>query len=104
MNDVLQIDLPGLLISEFCRKWKIAELSLFGSVLRDDFCEESDIDVLVTFSGDAEWSLFDYVDMREELKEIFGRDVDLVEASSLRNPFRRIEILNTRRIVYVSKI
>jgi uncharacterized protein len=104
MNDVLQIDLPGPLISEFCRKWKIAELSLFGSVLRDDFCEESDIDVLVTFSEDAEWSLFDYVDMREELKEIFGRDIDLVEESSLRNPFRRIEILNTKRIVYVSQI
>ncbi|MHB8066713.1 MAG: nucleotidyltransferase family protein [Desulfobaccales bacterium] len=89
-------------IKEFCRRWKIAEFSLFGSVLRDDFNPESDIDVLITFEPDIPWSLFDWVDMVDELKAIFGRDVDLVETSGLRNPFRRKEILSRRQVIYAA--
>jgi hypothetical protein len=87
-------------ITVFCKKWKIVEFALFGSVLRDDFAPDSDIDVLVSFDSSAHWSLFDFVEMREELKEVFGKEVDLVEKDGLRNPFRRHEILTTRQIVY----
>lgn len=87
-------------ISEFCQRWKITEFALFGSVLRDDFRPDSDVDVLVTFDPDAEWSLFDLVQMQDELKEMLGRKVDLVEKKGLRNPFRRHNILKTRQVVY----
>jgi hypothetical protein len=87
-------------ITVFCKKWKIVEFALFGSVLRDDFAPDSDIDVLVSFDSSAHWSLFDFVEMREELKEFFGKEVDLVEKDGLRNPFRRHEIITTRQIVY----
>jgi uncharacterized protein len=89
-------------IEDFCRRWKIAEFSLFGSVLREDFRPESDVDVLVSFDPDIPWSLFDWIDMIEELQEIFGREVDLVEKSGLRNPFRRREILDNRQVVYAA--
>jgi len=75
---------------------------LFGSVLREDFRPESDVDVLVSFDPDIPWSLFDWIDMIEELQEIFGREVDLVEKSGLRNPFRRREILDNRQVVYAA--
>jgi len=95
-----RIDVPQLLIDDFCRKWNISELSLFGSVLSDDFTSESDVDVLVTFFPDAKFGLFDMVHMENELKEIFGRDVDLVERAALRNPFRRRAILENTKVVY----
>ena len=89
-------------ISDFCRRWKITEFALFGSVLRGDVRPDSDIDVLVTFEPGAGWSLFDLVYMEEELKGIFGRKVDLVEQAGLRNPFRRHEILRTRQVIYAT--
>ena len=85
-------------IADFCRRWKVTEFALFGSVLREDFGPESDVDVLVTFEPKAPWSTFDLVEMMEELKAIFGRHVDLVEKEGLRNPYRRYEILKTREI------
>ena len=97
-----QVPLPLHLIEAFCRKWGIDELALFGSVLRDDFSPESDVDVLVTFSPDARLSLLDFVDMKEELQGILHRKVDLVSKGGLRNPFRRHEILNTHQIVYAA--
>ena len=63
----MKIEIPKEKIADFCRKWKIVELSLFGSVLRDDFRPNSDVDLLVTFSPDAEWSLLDHMAMEEEL-------------------------------------
>jgi len=96
------IDIPRNEIEVFCRKWKIKELSLFGSVLRDDFRPDSDVDVLVSFEPDAPWDLFDLVDMRDELMALFGRDVDLVEKEGLRNPFRRRTILDTREVIYAA--
>ena len=89
-------------IAAFCRRWKIAEFSLFGSILRDDFRPESDIDVLVSFEPDVPWSLFDWIAMIEELKSIFGREVDVVEKSGLRNPFRRHHILHHRKVIYAA--
>ena len=96
------IDVPNDQIAAFCRKWQIAELALFGSVLRDDFRPDSDIDVLVTFAPDVPWSLYDWVDMIDELRAIFGRRVDLVSKGGLRNPFRRHEILTTREVIYAA--
>ena len=86
----------------FCQRWKITELAIFGSALRDDFTPESDIDVLVAFAPDATCSLFDWADMTDELRELFGRDVDLVEKDGLRNPFRRHAILSNREILYAA--
>ncbi len=80
----------------------LLELSLFGSVLRDDFGPESDIDVLVSFTDDAPWSLWDLTAMSDELSGLVGRRVDLVEKEGLRNPFRRHTILATRQVIYDS--
>jgi len=98
----VNIPIPDGRIRDFCRKWKIAELSVFGSVLREDFRPDSDVDVLVTFAVDAQWTLYDWVDMIAELREIFGRDVDLLSSQSIRNPFRRHEILKTRETLYAA--
>lgn len=96
------IEMPHDKILDFCRKWGITEFSLFGSVLSKDFKPESDIDVLVRFAEDAHWSLFDFVQMQDELKEIFGREVDLVEEAGMRNPFRRHSILSSKEIIYAA--
>jgi len=96
----VKIDVPKDRIVEFCRKWKIAEFALFGSVLRNDFRSDSDVDVLITFEPDVPWSLYEWVDMIDELRAIFGRDVKLVEKSGLRNPFRRHAILTTKEVIY----
>jgi predicted nucleotidyltransferase len=88
MNATLQIDRDKL--ADFCRRWKITELSLFGSVLREDFRPDSDVDVLVTFAAGAPWSLLDLVTMEEELRQMFRREVHLVEQAGLRNPFRQL--------------
>mgnify|MGYP002625302701 CR=1 FL=1 len=85
-----------------CDKWKVRELSLFGSVLRDDFDEDSDVDVLVSFETDAPWSLWDLIVMRDELSAMFGRPVDLVEREAIENPFRRHRILTTREIIHAA--
>jgi len=77
-------------------------MALFGSVLSEDFRPDSDIDILVSFKDDAGWSLFDFVDMIDELKAIFGRKVDLVEKESLRNPFRRQAILAGNEVIYAA--
>ena len=92
-------------IVRFCQKWKITEFSLFGSVLRDDFRPDSDVDVLVVFDEDTHWSLFDLCRMEDELKEIFGREVDLVERECVEkseNYIRRKHILNSVEKVYVA--
>jgi hypothetical protein len=75
---------------------------LFGSVLRDDFNRASDIDVLISFAPETRYSLFDLADMREELKALFGREVDLVEKEALRNPFRRKHILQNMEVLYAA--
>src|ERR1700675_3370846 len=96
------IEIPDEVIRSFCRKWKIEELALFGSVLRGDFRPDSDIDVLATFAPDAKWSVFDHARMREELSTLLGREADVIESAGLRNPFRRHEILATRKVIYAA--
>ncbi len=96
------IEIPKSAIETFCHRWKIIELALFGSILREDFGPDSDVDVLVTFADGSDWSLYDLVDMQEDLKTMFGRDVDLVLKSGLRNPFRRRGILRTQQMIYTA--
>jgi uncharacterized protein len=92
-------------VDRFCRRWKIRMLAVFGSVLRDDFQPDSDVDLLVSFQPLAGWSLFDHVQMQEELSTLVGRPVDLVSRGAVErssNWIRREAILGTAEAVYVS--
>jgi len=97
-----KINLPRKEIEAFCRKWKIKELALFGSVLRDDFRPDSDVDILVTFEPDGGVTFDNRLEMLDELAEIFGREVDRVDKEAVRNPFRRHETLTTKEVVYAA--
>jgi predicted nucleotidyltransferase len=96
----MKASLPYEQIAAFCRKWNVSELALFGSVLRDDFRPDSDVDVLVEFEPDARHSLFTFHDMREELVELFDRPVDLVQKNAVENPFIRQHIRHNHQVVY----
>ena len=102
---VKNISLPQNKIADFCQRWKIDEFALFGSVLRNDFGPDSDLDVLVTFAQEADWSLFDHVRMQEELNHLLNRKIDLLSRRAVEqshNEPRRREILNTAQVVYVA--
>ncbi len=97
------IKLPGSKIADFCRRWRITELALFGSALRDDFSPESDLDILVTFDPEANWSLLDHVQMEQELADLLGRKVDLLTKRSVersQNSILRQKILGTAEVIY----
>ena len=100
INGALTIDIST--VESFCHRWNVVELSLFGSALRDDFGPGSDVDLLIAFDPDSHHSLFDLVTMSDELEDIFGRDVDLVEKDGLTNPFRRRAILDNRQLLYAA--
>lgn len=91
------VNLDGL--ADFSSRHQVAELALFGSCLREDFGPESDIDILVTFKPEAKVSLFDLVDMAEELSLLFGRHVDLVPKAGLKSRIRR-SVLESSRVIY----
>ena len=103
-------NLPGVLaerltvsysqIAGFCKRWRIQKMGLFGSVVRDDFGPDSDIDVLAVYAPDVKRSLFHVVGVQDELAEMFGREVDFVEKRSLKNPFTKQEIFRSYRIIY----
>ncbi|MGE5342537.1 MAG: nucleotidyltransferase family protein [Candidatus Omnitrophota bacterium] len=96
------LDLPREAIIDFCNRWEVKEFSIFGSILRDDFGPQSDVDVLLSFSKDSKWGLFELVDMKEELESIFGREVDIVEKEGMKNPFRMNAILQNRKVIYAA--
>src|SRR3954469_12766393 len=88
-------------VADFCRRHRIAKLWFFGSVLRPDFRSDSDVDVLIEFEpGEAPGLAFG--DLRDELAQMLDRPVDLLTTGALRNPFRRSEILRTRRLAYAA--
>lgn len=92
-------------IAEFCRRWGVTEFAFFGSVLRGDFGPDSDVDVLVSFAPDTGWSLFDHVEMQEELSALLGRKVDLVSRRAIENSenwIRRQAILGSAETYYVA--
>ena len=98
----LPINISAERLTAFCAKWRVRELALFGSAVRGDFGPDSDVDLLVTFTDDAPWSLWDWGDMMDELKAIVGRDVDLVEKDAVSNPYRRRAILREQRVIYAA--
>ena len=98
----LGLSLPRDAIQHFCRRWKISELALFGSVLRTDFRPDSDVDMLVTFTGDADWGLLAHVQMQQELAALLQRPIDLISKRALErsaNWVRREAILNTAQVI-----
>ncbi len=99
------IDLPEAAIADFCRRWKIVELAVFGSAVRGELGPDSDIDLLAKFAPDAAWSLFDHLRMEDELAAILGREVDLISRRAVeRSPnwIRRRDILSSARVVYAN--
>lgn len=102
----MKIKVPKAKIAEFCKRWNVSELAIFGSALRADFRPDSDVDVLVSFAPEAKISLFDMVHMQEELKQIFGRDVDLISKRGVedsRNYLRRKAILESAQVIHVAR-
>ena len=90
-------------VEAFCRRHGVVELSIFGSVLRDDFRPDSDVDVLISLKPGQTLTPESYLDMRDELSALFGgREIDLVQKRLLVNPFRRHEILRTREVLYAA--
>jgi uncharacterized protein len=97
--------IPRKKIADFCKRWKVSEFAIFGSALRTDFRPDSDIDILVSFAPGAGVSLFDMVHMQDELKQIFGREVDLISKRGVetsRNYLRRKAILESAQVIHVA--
>ncbi len=101
-DTVLPIDLPLTEIAALCRRYRVRELPLFGSALRDDFGRESDLDFLVLFDPDAEIGFLELVRMQRELTGLVGRPVDLVPKEGL-EPVIRDEVLASARVVYAEE-
>ena len=97
-----QIPIPLPQIEAFCRKFGVREFALFGSVLRDDFSDQSDVDVMIEFNSGHGFTFENTPEIQDELERIFGRKVDVVEKGRIRNPFRRHSILSNHRVVYAA--
>ncbi|GIV15296.1 MAG: hypothetical protein KatS3mg022_0731 [Armatimonadota bacterium] len=88
-----------------CRRWHIVKLEVFGSVLREDFHSESDVDLLVTFAPGVRWSLMQLHEAEQEFSALFGRQVDLVSRSGVEhsdNYIRRRAILESAKVIYAA--
>lgn len=95
-----RIDIPNEEIAEICRRYRVHRLALFGSVIRDDFTPQSDVDVLVQYEpGHA--GGFEFFRMRRELIALLGREVDMHTAASL-SPYFRQEVLDEAEEIYVA--
>ena len=102
----MKINVSKAKIGEFCKRWNIAGFAVFGSALRAEFRPDSDVDVLVSLAPQAHVTLFDMVHMQDELKSIFGREVDLVSkrgVESSRNYLRRKNILESAEVIHVTR-
>lgn len=103
LNTALTID--QVAFEQFCRRWKVVEMGIFGSALRSDSRPDSDVDLLVTFAQNARWRLFDFVRMKRELEAMMRRKVDLVERQAVErspNYIRRRDILSTVERLYAA--
>jgi predicted nucleotidyltransferase len=97
-----KFELDDQSIQELAKRYRIIELSLFGSALRNDFSDRSDLDFLVVFSDDVDYSYFDLMEVKESLEKATNRRVDLIEKDSIKNPYRRKEILETAKVIYAA--
>ena len=101
----MEIGLDAAVLGDFCRRWRIIRLEVFGSTARRDGSADSDLDLLVTFAEDANWTLLDVERAQHELSDLVKRSVDLIERSALErsaNPIRRRAILDDARAVHVT--
>lgn len=96
-----RIPIDQAAIAAFCRKWQVTELALFGSVLRDDFGPNSDVDVLVTFELNADIGLLEMIRMERELERLLGRSVDVVEKAGLK-PLMQRDVVSSAEILYAA--
>ncbi len=102
MDLLTRLGVDAATISDFCARRKVLRMEIFGSAARDELRPDSDVDVMLTFTPEARWSLYDFVDMQDELAQIFRRDVDIVESGSVRNPFRARSIEHDAQVVYAA--
>lgn len=93
---------PADRLEALCRRWKIRELSLFGSQARNEARPDSDVDLLVEYEPDADWSLLDVARLRDELTVLFGRPVDLIGERNVTNPYRLASMRRDRRLLYAA--
>ena len=100
-----RIGVPMGTIEAFCDRWEVEEIALFGSILRDDFGPDSDIDMLVRFKTERTPGLIGIAGMERELAELLARRVDLVNRRAIeesRNYIRRKAILESAQVVYAA--
>jgi len=100
--DQSNIELPTQQIKEFCNKYGVAQFALFGSVLRDDFGPDSDVDVMLEFKPGHGFTFENTPDIQDELRAMFRRKVDVIEMGRIRNPLRRRAIMDSHRVVYAA--
>jgi uncharacterized protein len=98
-----KIEINDKKVSEIASSYKILELYIFGSALRQDFSDKSDIDLLVKLSKDSGYSIFELIEIKSRFEKLFNRKIDLVEIDGLKNPYRREEILKTAKKIYASQ-
>jgi uncharacterized protein len=96
------VTLDTSVLAALAKAWRISRLSAFGSVVRDDFHSDSDIDLLVEFEPNVQYSLMDLANLKAELEQVFRRAVDIVEPAALTNPYRRKHILDTAQLLYAA--
>ena len=104
--DTEKIKIPKAKLAAFCKRWNVSEFAIFGSALHADFRPDSDVDVLVSFAPQTHVTLFDMVHMQDELKTIFGREVDLISKRGVetsRNYLRRKNILDSAQVIHVTR-
>nr|WP_199303930.1 nucleotidyltransferase domain-containing protein [Nodosilinea sp. FACHB-131] len=102
---VAQIEIPIEQIAEFCDRWQVTEFALFGSALRDDFHDSSDVDVMVQFHPEAHPTFRTLDQMEAELKVLFRREVDLITRQGVEtslNYLRRHEIISSAQVIYAT--
>ncbi len=103
---ILSVEIPVEPLHDFCQRWKVSELAVFGSALHENYKLDSDLDLLISFEKDSQWGFFDLVNMESELGIIFNKKIDLVEKtaiSSSENYLRRKGILENAQIIYQSR-
>ena len=98
-----RLEIPSSQLKEFCQRWHINRLELFGSAVGGSFAQDSDVDLLVEFDPDFHRTLSDQIQMQQELEELFGRDVDFIVRKTIEaspNPHKRESILNHTQVIY----